>query len=157
MFEAKFDTRGFDRAFDGFEKMLRRPTSFIERPAVDWFAQTEREQFVSEGAAGRSGRWKELSPQTLRKRALERRGFRILERTGAMANAITSFRQAVEVTGDKIIFHLSSPAGFHQSGTQRMPQRKVVDPNDAQLSRLSEMVSREAAQQLGDLGFNAGR
>jgi hypothetical protein len=158
MFDAKVDLSGFNRAFDGFEKMLRRPTDFMQRPAVDWMAQTEREQFDSEGAAGRSGRWAPLAPSTQRAKALDRSGVKILQRTGTMMNQLTrteSLRQYVEVTDDKIIFHLPPPAGFHQSGTRKMPQRKVVDPSDAQIGRLNDAVRREVLPLVRNLGFGA--
>lgn len=154
MFDAKVNMGGFNRAFDGLEKMLKRPTDFMRRPAEEWMADTEREQFASEGRAGASGQWRELSAAYARRKALERGGLRILERTGAMARALTSLRD-VEVTDNKIIFHLPKPAGFHQRGTARMPQRKVVDPSAEQVRRLSERVKREAAEQLEGLGFNA--
>jgi hypothetical protein len=157
MFDVKFDRSGFDSAISGLLGMLNRPTEYMRQPAEEWLAETEREQFASEGRAGASGAWRQLAPSTLRERALERRGFKILDRTGAMRNQLTdagSLRQFVEVTDDQIVFHLPPPAAYHQGGTVRMPQRKVVDPSDAQLQRLGDVLRREAVTSIERLGLN---
>ena len=157
MFDAKLDSRAFDAALDEFGKTLRRPMSFMARPAEDWYFRTGREQFDSRGAAGASGRWSPLAASTLRRKALEGRGFQILERTGSLRAAFTrpgSLYQIIERTDDKIVFRTSHPAaGFHQSGTRRMPQRKVVDPSPAQVEGLARDVAKEAAEVARRLGI----
>jgi hypothetical protein len=156
MFEAKFDSRAFDRALDEFGARLRRPMDFMARPTEDWFFATEREQFATEGRAGASGPWKPLAPATLRRKSIEARGFQLLVSRGTMRDALTrggGLGSFIERTGDRIVFHLPHPAGLHQRGTRRMPVRKVVDPSDAQKERLGEAVKKEAAEVARRIGL----
>jgi hypothetical protein len=153
----KFDPRAFDRALDEFGKKLQRPTAFMARPAEEWFYQTEREQFDSQGGAGAAGTWPHLAASTVRAKERDGRGtFPTLQRAGNLKNVLTgagSLRQLIEVTDNKIVFYLPSPAGFHQRGTRKMPARKVVDPSPAQVERLGEKVRREAVEQVRSLGL----
>lgn len=151
MLESKFDFSAFSRAIDRIGSTFARPAEVIRRPVEDWLAETEREQFRTQGAAGASGRWQPLSPATLRRKVAEGRGPRILERTGAMQELLTnagSLRQLIEVSGDKIIFRLPPPATFHQTGTRRMPRRQVYAPNAEQKRRLGEGLRREATERM---------
>lgn len=156
-FELKFDARAFESRVDELGSAFRRPTAFTERPFVDWLAEVEREQFRTEGGAGKSGRWQGLAPSTLRRKSAEGRGRSILVRKGAMRDRLTrpgGLRQLVEARDDTIIFRFSSPEQYHQRGTRRMPQRKVVDPSDAQVRQLGEDVKREAVEIVRGLGIN---
>ena len=161
MLGMKFDSRAFDRALDEFREKLHRPMDFMGRPAEDWFYQIEREQFATEGAAGASGTWPRVAPATARAKARDGRGtFPTLQRSGTMMQALTrpgGLDSIIERTGDRIVFRLPSPAQFHQRGTRRMPQRKVVDPSPAQIERLDEAVTREAAEVVRDLGVRVKR
>lgn len=169
MFDMKFDSRAFDRALDDLGALCARPTAFMRRPAEEWLAETEREQFASEGAAGASGTWPHRAfprggnargaiPRSSAESAMRARP--ILQRSGNMMRVMTevrSLRQLIEVTDKQIIFHLPSPAGFHQRGTRKMPARKVVDPSAAQIERLDEAVKREAAEAVRGLGVRVKR
>src|SRR3712207_9461665 len=79
MFEMRFNPRAFERRVDELGAAFRRPTDFTERPFREWLAGTDREQFRTEGGAGRSGRWPRLSPATLRRKSAEGRGFSALQ------------------------------------------------------------------------------
>lgn len=157
MFEAKADLRAFDKALDEFTAKLRRPVDTFGRTFEDWFYQTGREQFDSQGAAGRSGRWQPLAAATARRKAIEGRGFQILVGRGTLQAALTQrggLGSLIERSGDTITFRLPHPAGLHQSGTRRMPARKVVDPSDAQVQRLGEDVKREGVKMARELGID---
>jgi hypothetical protein len=152
----KPDTSAFDKALDEFAAKLRRPVDTFGRTFEDWFYRTEREQFDSQGAAGRLGRWQPPSPATARRKAIEGRGFQLLVNRGQMRDALTrpgGLGSLVERTGDTVIFRLPSPAGFHQTGTRKMPQRKVVDPSERQVEGLGEDVKREAGKMTRGLGI----
>jgi hypothetical protein len=151
MFESRFDASAFGRALDRIGTTFSRPAQIMRRPLEDWLAETGREQFATQGAAGRGGRWQPHAPATQRRKAIEGRGFRILERTGGMRDMLTrasNLRQLIEVTDDKIVFRLRPPATFHQTGTRRMPQRKVHDPSAEQVRRLGGRLRKEAVEQM---------
>jgi|SRR3712207_5284441 len=157
MFEMRFNPRAFERRVDELGAAFRRPTDFTERPFREWLAETEREQFRTEGGAGRSGRWPRLSPATLRRKSAEGRGFSVLTARGAMRDRLTSaggLRQMIEVREDTIVFRFPPPEQYHQRGTRHMPQRKVIDPSAAQVQRLGEDVKREAVKVVRGLGIN---
>jgi hypothetical protein len=156
MFEARFDASRFFRALDNVGTTFARPAQVMRRPLEDWLVETERLQFATQGAAGRSGRWQPLAPATQRRRAIEGRGYRILENSGRMRALLTSaggLRQLIEMTDDKIIFRLVAPATFHQTGTRRMPQRKVYDPSDEQKRRLGGRVKSAAVEEMKHKGL----
>lgn len=158
MFRVTPETRGFDRALDEFADKLQRPADTFGRVFEDWFYQTEGEQFETQGAAGRSGRWPSLSPASLKHKARAGRGSRILVDRGVMQAALTQrggLGSLIERSGDTIIFRLLHPAGLHQTGTRRMSQRKVVDPSDAQVRQLGEDVKRTAVEIVRGLGIDA--
>lgn len=156
-FELKFNARAFERRVDELGSAFRRPTAFTEQPFVDWLAEVEREQFRTEGGAGRSGRWPRLSPATLRRKSAEGRDSSVLVGRGTMRDRLTSaggLRQMMDVRDDTIVFRFSSPEQYHQRGTRRMPQRKVVHPSDAQVQRLGEDVKRAAVEIVRGLGID---
>jgi hypothetical protein len=155
MFEMQFDSRTFDRALEEFAAKLKRPMDTFGRTVEDWFYRTEREQFDSQGAAGASGTWPRRSPATERGNA-GRGTVPTLVRSGQMRDVLTrpgGLGMLIERTGDQIIFRLPRPAGFHQTGTRRMPQRKVVDPSESQVRRLGEEVARDAREMVRGLGI----
>jgi hypothetical protein len=157
MFEAKPDARAFDKALDEFGAKLKRQMDFMGGAVEEWFYRTEREQFATQGAAGRSGRWQPHAAATARRKAIEGRGFQLLVDRGGMRDALTGrggLGSLIERSGDRIVFRLPQPAGFHQTGTRRMPARKVVDPSDAQVRRLGEDVGHEAAKMIRGLGID---
>lgn len=96
---------------------------------ADDFLAIERQQFSSEG--GRSGGWAPLAPDYARTKALQFPGKGILERHGDLRASLTeegakgSIRR---VTSDELLVGTDVDyAHFHQSGTRKMPRRRVVE------------------------------
>lgn len=155
MFKGGFDSSAFDRALDRMEETFERPTDFTREPVTDWIAEVEREQFDTQGAAGRGGEWQQLAPGTVHLSFGPRRGG-ILQRTGATRDRLTrpdSLRDLIEVSGDRITFRLPAPASFHQRGTDRMPAREVFAPSDGQKQDLKERVRKSAVEQMRKQGL----
>lgn len=153
-FDAQRGVGAFERAVGRIEATFERPTDFTREPFVDWLAVTEREQFATQGAAGKGGRWQPRARSTLKRKAA---GPRVLERTGAMRDMLTrpaSLRGLVEVSGDRIIFRLPEPANFHQRGTTRMPAREVYAPSEGQKQDLKGRVKKAAGEEMRRRGFN---
>jgi hypothetical protein len=145
-----------ERAIEQMGSAFERPAE-LARPAVEeWIAETEREQFDTEGAAGASGPWEPLAAKTVRLKSAEGYSPRILERTGATRGALTSLdgvRNLIEVSGDKIIFRLPAPASYHQRGTGTMPAREVFAPSESQKARLRERLRNTAVAELRRRGL----
>jgi hypothetical protein len=143
MDESRLDMSAIESAIARMEAAFERPAELV-RPAVEqWIAETETEQFDTEGAAGSGGRWQSLTPGTVRLKITEGYSPHILERTGATRAALTSLGsigELLEVAGDKIIFRLPAPASYHQRGTGTMPAREVFAPSESQRARLRERL-----------------
>jgi hypothetical protein len=145
-----------ERAIEQMGGAFERPAE-LARPAVEeWIAETEREQFDTEGAAGASGPWEPLAAKTVRLKFAEGYSPRILERTGATRAALTSLGsigELLEVAGDTITFRLPAPASYHQRGTGTMPAREVFAPSESQRARLRERLQSTAAGELRRRGL----
>jgi phage gpG-like protein len=84
--------------------------------------------FQSEGVEGTEGKWDPLSLETLRRHP-RRRGGKILQDTGAMANV------QVKEAGDMRVV-IASPTGYaqhHITGTRNMPKRDFFALNFEEL------------------------
>lgn len=124
------------------------------RPAwpeiIDMFHAIEKEQFQTEGGAGDSGPWVALSPRY----AATKGGGGILVRSGALMASLTGGSGELrEETKDSLRIGSGVKYGlYHQLGTRRMPQRKVIDLSERNKARLMRVLqgylvrlSREAA------------
>jgi len=134
----------FDRAFDrlGFHCSDLRPVwPHVEREMENIMS----EQFKSEGAKGRSGKWKELSP-AYAKAKLKRYGQQpILRATGALEQSLTG------KSGDSVRLATKEEFGFgtslfyaayHQRGGTNLPQREIFSFSDAQRTRLMKEMQK---------------
>jgi phage gpG-like protein len=135
----------FDRAFNRVEKEISdlRP---LWDAAEREFHRISREQFASEGAAGRGGKWPELSP-AYKKRKLKRfPGRKILQASGRMRGSL------VGKTGDTVVVKEPKEFGigttlkypiYHQKGTNRMPARPPVNFSETQRVSLMKALQKE--------------
>jgi phage gpG-like protein len=135
----------FDRSFNRVEehiKDLRPVWDAVERTFYD----IEKEQFASEGSAGRGGKWKALSPAYLKRKEKQYPGTKILERTGKMRDALT------QKTGDTVLVKTpdefgigtSLPyAGYHQRGGKRLPKREIVSFSDDNRRTMQKAMQKE--------------
>jgi len=104
----------------------------------------ETVQFLTEGAHG-SGGWPELAESTIE--AKKRMGqMPWIERaTGALFESLTSGGQGSieEVSKEWLRYGTSIPyAMFQQTGTQNMPQRRLVQLTEEERRELAKMVQR---------------
>lgn len=90
----------------------------------------EEEQFKSQGAKGRSGKWEKLSRNYAKQKERDYPGKPILQRTGRLEAALTS------KTGDTVLIEEKQEYGFgtslfyaafHQAGTNKMPSRPPIN------------------------------
>lgn len=109
--------------------------------------RTTARQFASEGMYGSDG-WTELAPSTI---ADKRRGGyppNILERTGEMKDSFL-----VDDHPDHIALAMrdqgwygssNDDAGFHQDGTDLMPQRMIIQPPEGSRRYMVRIMQRYA-------------
>jgi len=113
------------------------------------FYKIEKEQFSSEGSAGASGKWEALSPAYAVQKQKKYGSQPILQASGAMYKSLTSSGGPTSVyqeEAQELTLGSSSPIpGYHQRGG-RVPQRKPVDPSDAQKERLAEVIRGKLRQ-----------
>jgi phage gpG-like protein len=124
-----------DLRFAGAAQLTRRlhamETAVTDmRPAWDVlrerFIKNMSRTFAAEG--GNSGKWSPLSPQYGAWKMKRYSGKKILQRTGDLLNSVTS-ELAIDIRGPQtmILGSDSSYGGYHQTGTRKMPQRKMID------------------------------
>lgn len=107
----------------------------------DYFWEVEAGQFDAEGG-GDSGPWAPLSPTYAAWKAVHY-GTPILELTGALRESLTGGGGSeVEISPMRLRVGSAVPYGiFHQWGTDRMAQRKVID-----LTHENHMAMMKAVQ-----------
>lgn len=134
-----------------FDRSFNRVRDHIEdlRPVWDGLEkimyQIEGEQFKSEGAKGRSGKWKDLSKDYAARKAIDYPGKSILVRTGRLESSLTS------KTGDSILIKEKQEFGFgtslfyavyHQTGTSKMPARPPISFADEQRMQMTKAIQK---------------
>lgn len=137
--KAEFD-RSFNRVGEHVSD-LRPVWNKIERT----FHQIESEQFKSEGAKGRSGKWRPLTRNYAVYKAKKYPGMPVLQRSGRLYRSLTSN------TGDSILIKTKDEFGigttlfyatFHQTGTKNMPAREPISFSDAQRTTLTKEIQK---------------
>ena len=126
---------------DQVDRLLKRYGSKLrnlEKPLTgfgNYFVSETEKQFVTETDPDEN-RWADLAPSTLAEK--RRLGYPddILTRTGKMrksVNAIaTSKALAIKIQSEYAI--------YHQEGTSKMPQRKILGMNDKRRERLAKLI-----------------
>lgn len=116
---------GFDRAVDGLTTLAERiqnPGEKLMRRLGDVVVEDIEERFMTAG----EGSWAPLSPETVRRKG----SAFILIDSGAMFASL-----ALELRGENAVRvsvpygganHDPQVPGYHQRGTARMPQRKII-------------------------------
>ena len=124
----------------------------VWKDVADDFLEMEREQFASEGRSG-SGGWAPLSPRYAALKAQRYPGRGILVRTGALRGSLTATggRHIRKLTANSLRLGTSVPyAGFHQRGTRRMLQRKVVELSEEDRRRWTRFSQRFLVKRMSD-------
>lgn len=133
--ELKFTAKGFDKARAQLHEMRLRAADV--RPAWDalltWWAARNVTNFANAGKRWRTP-WKPLAPSTLGEKLRLGYPADTLIRTGDLRDSLTKRPLSIErlrphelEAGTAVSY-----AGFHQSGTKRMPARKLVNAKQVQ-------------------------
>jgi phage gpG-like protein len=134
----------FDRAFNRIEQHIEdlRPVwDEVERA----FYKIEEEQFASEGAKGRSGKWKELSSPYKEIKAKTHPGMPILQRSGKLQRSLTGNTSDSVLRKEKQEFAIGTKlfyAPFHMEGTKNMPAREPISLSDTQRTFLTKEIQK---------------
>jgi hypothetical protein len=145
---------GFDEAERGLVRMVALLTDL--RPfwprLVPLFVTWMREQFGSEGDWG-GEHWAPLTPAYAARKARLYPGKGILYATGDLRRHASLPRRVATPTSLRLI--IDDPvASYHQEGTDRMPQRKIIPdelptPAQAEVQTTAEEWIAEMATRLG--------
>lgn len=130
-----------DRAVGRIADNVENATPAFEALA-DRFAAAEQAQFASQGAYGGAA-WAPLSPAYAAWKAAHFPG-PILVRTGALRGSLTSRPFGVETIGAmQAVFGTAvSYAGYHQSGTSKMPARPPVKLPESEKAAWAKVIQR---------------
>lgn len=106
---------------------------------ISTFHAIEKEQFHTEGGAGESGQWAALSPAYAKwkgggKGILERSGRLMASLTGGSGSEVEETKESLRI-GSGVKYGI-----FHQLGTSRLPQRKVIDLSERNKRRLMKVL-----------------
>lgn len=123
---------------DGLLKKYGSRLRNLEPPLrgfANYFLTETEKQFVSEKDP-EGNRWADLAPSTLAEK--RRLGYPddILTRTGKMRKSV----DAIATAKTLVIRMRSEYAIFHQEGTSKMPQRKILGMNDKRRERLAKLI-----------------
>lgn len=128
----------FSRAFEtGVAKFLHLEIPF--GTMADDFFQSMSNVFAAEGAFEERGKWAALSPAYAKWKARHFPGRKILELNGRLKNSLIMKGgpdNVLEITPDTLTVGTRVPyAIYHQTGTPKMPQRKIIELTSAQKLR----------------------
>ncbi len=151
-FEGSVNSENVDRALSNFQDSLADNSDSLAAVADD-LRQMMAEQFATEGAAGGTP-WAPLATSTLRKSRRTRSG--ILNLTGALLGSLTdpgAPGHVEQIDSAQLLFGSGLPyAGFHQTGTRRMPARPIVVLTGDATARWLEIVRNSIEGKVALLG-----
>lgn len=132
----------FSRTFERHDAALDdfRP---IWKGVVPEFRKIQREQFATEGAAGRSGKWKPLTPKYAAWKRRYYGNLPILQRTKRLFKALTTKTSdsVVEISKNELV--LGTDIEYFKYHQRKGPrQRRVIDMSEAQLRRVQKTIQK---------------
>jgi phage gpG-like protein len=140
------------RNLSNFQDSLADNSDALAAVADD-LRQMIAEQFATEGAAGGTP-WAPLATSTLRKSRRARSG--ILNLTGALLGSLTdpgAPGHVEQTDSGQLLFGSTLPyAGFHQTGTRRMPARPIIVLSGDATARWLEIVRNSIEEKVALLG-----
>lgn len=127
----------FDRSFNRVEGHIKdlRP---VWDEIVPVFFEIEKRQFGTEGGAGRTGKWKPLTANYARWKAVQFPGAPILQRTGRLMRSLTGKTSDTVIEKKEQEFAIGSrvPYGkYHQTGTRARPPISFSDQDRRDLQK----------------------
>jgi phage gpG-like protein len=144
-------TAGGDEIATAFAAIKRATDDMFSRseagPAVARkLRQQIRYHFSGEGATGYAGAWAALSPAYAEWKSKHYPGAPILQLTGRLHGSLVdgSHAEAIEIFDRTYLFVGSEVeyAGYHQSGTGRMPRRPPISPTDRDVAEWVAEIHR---------------
>lgn len=133
----KIDLRGLPEVMSNYHDRLERLNNMepVFELAHDVFVAEEAQQFKTEGAYLQGGQeWAPLSPAYAKRKPAPPAPFGILYRTGALYGGVTDESDPAhikEIGPQRAVMGTSVSYGkYHQTGTPKMPQRKVISVRD---------------------------
>lgn len=134
----------FDRAFNRVSEHVSDLTPVWDR-AEKAFYEIEREQFHSEGAAGRGGKWAPLT-RPYAKRKAERYGVKPILRAGdQLFESLTRRTGSTVLVKEPLEFAIGTSlpyAMFHQRGTSKMAKREPISWSNEQRTRMMKELQK---------------
>jgi phage gpG-like protein len=149
--------RQFKVGLGRMTKALGDMRPFWEKGLKPAFIQAEKQQFSTEGGAGRHGAWADLSDDYKKWKARHYPGRGLLVRDGLLAQALTGGRGFVLQSHPQwVAIGAESTYGtYHQKG-KGMPRRRPIDISDAQEKELFARVFGLVAHDM-NMMWSAGR
>lgn len=134
----------FDRAAQGVSEHLSdlRPVWPEVKRSIQ---RIEREQFASEGAKGRSGKWKPLSRAYAQRKGKRYGAQPILRASGKLERSLTGETADTILIEEPLEFGFGTRlfyAVFHQRGTSKMPAREVFSFSEQQRTDLMKGLQK---------------
>lgn len=149
----------FTLQVEGEAQIDRALTRFADhvsdlRPAWPAVVQVIRshatKQFATEGSYGPGGGWKALSPKYAKRKAKKWPGRPILEASGQMKRSLVGHTTDSILNYQPLSFGYGTKRGYasyHQKGTPRMPQRKIIDLTETDKRDVTRAIQRELVRQ----------
>ena len=123
------DIKGLDRAIKellAVDDEIESLEEFFRGPATRVMKRTFTDIFRGEGQTKQTPRWRELSAGSRKAREGRWGNSKILRRTGRLRRSYTQ-TPVVHVEAKQMRISSNVPyAGYHETGTRRMPARPVI-------------------------------
>ncbi len=152
-------------AFSGLAKLVRNWTPIwklvINKAVKPWLSGGGSSgglafagQFPTEGDAGAHGHWAPLQPKYEAQKRKRWGDKPILQASGAMYDDLTGSSNQGVIQALSMSYGSSLPyAKFHQTGTSKMPARRIIDPDDNFKLGIRRQVTRGIVQYIRAYGF----
>lgn len=139
-------------AFSGSARLVRKWDGIFRLVVNKAIKPWIKEQFAQQGALGKHGSWASLASSTAFRKK-QSKG-QILYETGRMYRDLTSTENQGTVSGLTMSFGSSVKyAKYHQTGTRKMPARRIIDPDETFKKAVTRQVTRGIAQYIRGYGF----
>lgn len=139
-----------NRAFNRVEGFISDFRSIWPDVGAEFYA-IEREQFDSEGAAGASGKWKELTPAYKKWKEVHYPGQPIMRRENTLAESLTD-PEALDAifrpSRNELVIGTRTPYARKQHRT-----RPLISMTESQKRRLQKAIQRGLVQFTRQAGF----
>lgn len=140
----------FDRTFKRMDAQFDDLTPIWD-DVRNAFWEIEKEQFASEGAAGRYGKWQKLSDRYEAQKQKQYPGKPILERTGKLKSSLTGQTSDTVYQKDKKNMAVGTSlkyAGFHHRGAGKLPKRAIIAFSGKQKNYLQKEIQKGLVRDL---------